>query len=443
VLFLTVDTLRADHMGCYGYRRETTPFLDELAGKSTRFEWAVVQWPKTGPSFASMFSSTYGSTSGVKQRTGRIKVPDAFDLLSECFQQAGYQTLAVVSNSSLTTLLGYGQGFDRYVEDFFIETGSAAKINETVKEQLSSRDRSRPFYLWAHYIDPHTPYEAPAEYVQMFQGDPVYQEGDAREIPKFIPDVSKGGQAMGQVPPAAQRDDCEEVRDYVLQYDAEVRFFDDQMRALFDWMEENGHLDRTIVVFTSDHGESLGDHEYFFEHGAFPYDACSRVPLFLHHPDLPPCVIEEPVALLDVAPTLLDMVDFPRPPLYEGRSVLDWIRGCEVDEPRPVITESGYKETFTVAIRRGRWKMIRISDPALKRLLTGDEYELYDLEEDPLETRNVYAEHPEIVEKMKPLLDRETEARHGREGVAQLIEGGKLPDEMEEMLQALGYVDGD
>ncbi len=443
VLFLTVDTLRADHMGCYGYPRNTTPFLDSLAQNSTLFEYGLVQWPKTGPSMASLFTSTYGSTSGVKQKTGRIKIPETFDTFAERLQESDYETLAVVSNSSLNRLLGYDHGFDEFVEHFFIETGSARQVASQAKKLLNGRDRDRPFFLWSHFIDPHTPYEAPDQYRSLFRGDDLYQRSEGPAIPLYVPDVSKGPSAIGQVPPVAQRDNCEQVRDYVVEYDAEIRYFDDEMKQFFAWMEDNGHLDRTIVVFTSDHGESLGDHDYYFEHGRFPYDACTRVPLFIHHPNHAPATIPEPVALLDVVPTVLDFLDLPPGFQTEGKSLRDWIeQGNCPEEPRDVITESGYRDDFTVALRRGPWKIICISNEDLRRELQGTRYELYHVLDDPLETNNLAERNSEVFERLKKALDQEVAGRHGKVGLAQQIEGG-LPDDLEEVLQALGYVDGD
>ncbi len=444
VFFLTVDTLRADHLGSYGYPRATSPFLDRLAEQSTRFEWALVQWPKTGPSFASLFTSTYGSTSGVARKTGRFGVPESLDLFAEILDTAGFETMALVSNGCLTRQLHYDQGFDTYVEHFYAQEGAADQLADRCKQVLLDRQDDGNYFLWAHFIDPHAPYLPPQEYVDEFSGDELYHASVGPEVPHYEDGMS-GTFSVGRIPPVAQIEDHHQVRDYVVRYDAEIRYLDRVLEDLWNWMKEKQLLENTIVVFTSDHGESLGDHNYFFEHGRYPYDACTRVPLFIHHPDLKPSVIEEPVALMDIVPTVLEALELPPGFQTEGKSLLSWLEsGGPTEEVRPVITESGYSQRFCVAVRRGPWKLIKISDTTLRKELTGSTYELYHVLNDPGETRNLIEDpDPAIQEaftRLRPVLDRETKDRHAKKGLAQLQE---VSTEVDETLRALGYVDGE
>jgi arylsulfatase A-like enzyme len=197
------------------------------------------------------------------------------------------------------------------------------------------------------------------------------------------------------------------------------------------------------VVFLADHGESLGDHNLYFHHGMFPYDACTRVPLLLRFPGIPPGVVEEPVALLDLVPTLLELLELEPGWQCEGRSFAARLRNpsaAPVD--RPVFTGSGYKKLYTVAARVGRYKLIKVTDRVLAARLTGEPYELYDVVADPGETRNLRAELPEVTEELRRLLDPWVEEAYATVPFP-TDEGAALSDFESRRLLELGYVDGE
>ncbi len=441
VLLVTVDTLRADHLGCYGYGRNTSPRLDELAQRSVLFEQALVQWPKTGPSVCSLMSSTYGSTSGVMRKTGKIPIPPEYDYLAEILQDAGYDTRAMVTNPSLSRLLNYDQGFDEYGEAFASPSLDADRVIRFTQKMLLKRRLQEPWFLWVHFMEPHALYDPPDRFIAEFDGDEVYR-ADTRPPVPLDPGVLGGNKtprAFGEIEPAAYLEGFDQVRDYVVRYDAEIRFFDDEFGKFLDWMEAQEKLRNTVVVFTSDHGESLGDHDYYFQHGTYPYNACQRVPWLLALPEGAGKRVESPVGLLDLVPTLLDVLGLDPGWQFEGRSVLPFLDGAGASlTKRPVFAESGYRDQFTISVTQGRHKLIRFGDPGLAQERGGHVYELYDFLDDPGETRNLVDELPDVVSSLRELLDPYMEEAY-RKTPATSSELD-LGSEHSQQLEALGYV---
>jgi len=445
VLLVTIDTLRADHLHCYGYERQTAPQIDALAAKGTLFEQCSVQWPKTGPSMASMLSSTYGSTSGVARKTLKFKVPLHYELLPELFREAGFETFGTVANLSLSEKFQYDQGFERFhVHPGDESTGN--RVTDKAIEQFSSRlDPARPFFAWVHYLDPHAPYQQGREYLGGFRRDELYKRtaGEVLAVdPKALdPSVSSPpNNDIGMVPAYAHLDFAKELRDYVAAYDADIRFLDDQLGRLLDWMAGKGLLERTIIVVTADHGEGLGGHDYYFEHGRLPYDDCARVPLIVVHPKWAPRRVSEPVALMDLAPTLLEDAGIRTGWQFEGQSLLPWLAaGAPPDSARPVFIESGYAEKFEVSIRRGRWKLICFGEKWVANLIGASKYELYDVVADPLETRNLVDEEPDVAAELRELLDAYAKSAWSKRPPDP--SGVDLTPEERAELKRLGYAD--
>src|SRR5215213_1120565 len=303
VLLITIDTLRADHLGAYGYARPTSPNIDRLARAGVLFRRAKAQWPKTSPSFASMLSSTYGHTNGLIRTTAQ-RMPDRFLMLAELFKAGSYDTSAAVANVNLARRFNFDQGFDKYVEiwkegqDHRLRTELVTRHGLDLLEQAS---RSRPFFLWLHYLDPHARYEPPPRFNEMFVGDRHFDP--ARRAP--LNDAVEAD--VGGIPARSNLGKEDRIAYYVAQYDAEIRYVDEQVGLLLEDLEKRGLAGETLVVLTADHGESLGDHNYFFEHGRLPYEDCVRVPLILRGPGTgtPGRIVRSPVELIDVLPTLL------------------------------------------------------------------------------------------------------------------------------------------
>lgn len=433
ILLITVDTLRADHLSSYGYPRRTTPNLDRLAAEGVRFDQTAVQWPKTTPSFASMFTATYSKDNDIVRRVG-IPVSCRFEMLAKVLKRRGYSTQAVVSNGALGSEFNFDQGFDTYVETWKLTSSHAGgdpnhaeavtRLAIGLLDGLGRDARAgRPWFLWVHYIDPHFPYQPPGKWRDRFQGDHFADR--SRKVP--ISDRPK--QQMAGIGREQVLDGHGDLAFYVARYDAAVAYADAQIGELLAEMRRRGLLGRTLTAFTSDHGESLGEHAYYFDHGRFGFQTCLRVPLILHYPGvLAPRVDRQPVELLDLAPTLLEAAgaSLPGGAWKQGHSLTSRLRGlapAAVAGPAPLaFSEAGWETNnkWQKAVRDGRFKLLVAQTYHEQRWIAGEgvEFALYDLAADPLETQNVADRHPADLERLKhalwawdraPKLDVETD----------------------------------
>ncbi|HSM13984.1 MAG TPA: sulfatase [Thermoanaerobaculia bacterium] len=450
ILLLTVDTLRADHLSSWGYPRATSPVLDRMAAEGVQFLSAQVQRPKTGPSFTSIFTATYCADHGIRKIGEATSCGMRF--LAEELRELGYQTHAVVANAALAREFYFDQGFDTYIETWKVEprtpgldpTGAEA-VSDLAVGMVEHLDGDRPWFLWVHYVDPHEPYSPPAPYADLFQGDE--HAGAAVEVP-----IRPGGhrQSYGGIARKQRVDGRTDLPFYVARYDAEVRYVDQEIDRLLEALRVRGDYDRMLTVMTSDHGESLGEHNYWFDHGMFAYQTCLRVPLVVRYPGvLAPRQDPDPVELVDLAPTILD---------FAGRRLRDgrWMRGATL-RPRMLgeasgagtlaFAEAGYgsKGSWIRTVVDGRWSLHALLDRADRIRVGGDEkaeVALFDLVADPGETVNVAADHPEVVERLRSALEAweaETPLPMDRDA-DECGEGRAVEDNTEAQLRALGYL---
>jgi len=425
IFFITVDTLRADHMSLYGYPRQTSPELDRLAAGGVVFDRAITQWPKTGTSFASMFTGQYPQTTGLTHRAA-MRVPEEYLTLPELFQESGYTTLGVVSNAVLAAKFGWNDGFDEFEEtwgggDFPEEAHAfrrlihAPRVNELAIPLLEKHSKDDRLFVWLHYTDPHAPYMLPDGMANPFLDDALFQ-GDT-----VVPRKVARGYKLGG------RDD---LKYYVAQYDANVLVADTYIRKVLDRARELGLLDDSLIVFTADHGESLGEHGSWFEHGPLPYNTTAHVPLFFVRNGLPAgSRIGRPVELIDLYPTLRDLVvpGYEVPGL-EGRSLAGFLRGKDSPDFRLAFSEAGEKPRYFRSVQDGTWKLVL--GVGGRR---GDRMELYNLVSDPRETRDVATANPEELRRLRGELMRWVKNRPGRHA------GQEEDEETLKALRALGY----
>ncbi len=451
ILLITIDTLRADHLSAYGYARQTSPVIDALAAEGVRFDQAAVQWPKTGPSFASIFTSTYPSDNGIVRKVG-IEIPCQFPMLAEQLKRAGYSTHAVVANGALSKDFRFDQGFDTYIESWKAEvpagvdpTGAEA-VNRQVFKILETLDRSRPYFLWVHYLDPHFPYNPPEEWKDRFVDDVYFDPSRQIEVSK------RRRQQMLGIGRSQVLEGREDLAFYVARYDEEIAYNDAKLGELLDKLEAEGLMERTLTALTSDHGESLGDHHYYFDHGRFGFQTCLRVPLILHYPGvLEPKVDSGPVELLDLTPTLLEAagIELPDGTWMQGRSLGPRLLGEPAAEGELAFSEAGYatRGRWQRIVRDERFKLVHAQVLSERRWYSGKDvfFTLYDLENDPEETVNVVEEHPEVFERLLAQLEerREAEPWDVRVDVEGCAEGAGMTRETEDLLKSLGYLQGD
>ena len=428
IVLITIDTLRADRLSAYGYDRETSPFLDELAASGVRFAATYSPSSWTVPSMASLFTSLepdhHGVQRGIVKKEkirGQEILADDFTLLAEVLQQAGYRTFGVSANLHLAKRFGFAQGFDHYRNLGFANADRIAPVLEEWRDMLVSGPD--PYFLWIHYLDPHDPYyprepwfenPVPALAGEVSEQNPV-------QIDRLYWLNSADGRRRNP------RRLKKELRIAEAAYDAEISYTDDQIRQALAALDP---ASEAFVVVTADHGEAFYEHEHL-GHGQDLHEEQVRVPLILRFPGAlhRGRVVEKPVSLVDVMPTILDFLAIEPPGDSQGRSLLPLITGSTSPLP-PVFLAVSRAEPGIRGIRQGDWKYLRtLGDPAGDRL--------FDLRSDPGERRNLAGEYPEVAEDLARRLDRflaaaPTEMRPELE---------EVNEETLDELRALGYVE--
>jgi choline-sulfatase len=391
VLLVTIDTLRADRVGCYGYGSGLTPTLDGLAARGVRFKTAVAHAPLTGPSHASILTGLTPLGHGFRNNGGFVLAP-TIRTAAEDFKKAGYRTGAVVSGFPLDRRFGFDRGFDAYEDHLprgndprrtpYVERPADATTDAALK-WLAAPDggQSGRWFLWVHYYDPHAPYEPPGDLADRFRSSP---------------------------------------------YDGEVAFVDRELGRLLRKLDETRQLGRTAVLVTADHGESLGEHGEG-THGVFVYDATIRVPWIMAGPGITAGRASDAVARsIDVLPTLLDYAAVPTRADVDGRSLRPAIEG------HPMGDAPAYAESLYPQLELG-WAPLHAWRTASQKFIDAPRPELYELQADASETTNRAAEQPARTEELRQALD--TALRQSAPAAAASVD-----PEAAERLRALGYV---
>jgi arylsulfatase A-like enzyme/Tfp pilus assembly protein PilF len=388
VLLITIDTLRADALGSYGNTRAQTPSIDRLAAHGVRFDLAHAQNVVTLPSHANILSGLYPLVHGIRDNAG-FRFPAGKDTLATLLKARGYRTGAFVSAFPLDSRFGLDRGFDVYDDQFSnVDTHTAFVMEERrgsdtvpLAQQWIAAQGGGPFFCWVHVYDPHFPYEPPEPFASQYGSDPYYGE------------VSATDAALG---------------------------------PLLEPLLQAGANGRTLVALTSDHGESLGEHGEM-THGIFAYEATLRVPLVLFAPRLfGHRVVADAVRHVDLLATILDAVAQPIPRGLAGHTLLPLAFGSRQE------ASASYFESLSSAKNRGWAPLYGLSRGRMKYIDLPIP-EIYDLAQDPHETRNLAAAEPQTLEDMqallRPLRSADTGWRKAEESA-----------EIRERLKALGYV---
>jgi arylsulfatase A-like enzyme len=457
ILLITVDTLRADHLSAYGYPRKTSPALDALAASGVRFDQAHVQWPKTTPSFASIFTATYAKDNGIVRVAGQ-PVSCQFEMLAEVLKRQGYSTHAVIANAAVGSDFSFDQGFDTFIETWKLPHGAdgadpnraeaVTRLAEGLLDKIGKSGKSgKPYFLWVHYLDPHGPYTPPGEWRDKFQGD------DHFDLSQKITLYPKKRQQMTGIGTEQVLDGHDDLAFYLARYDAEIAYTDSQIGALLTEMKKRGLMQKTLTAFTADHGESLGEHAYYFDHGRFGFETCLRVPLLLHYPGvIAPRIDRQPAELVGLAPTILEAAGVPLPGgvWKQGRSLTPRLRGLAKDDPAApayAFSEAGWEnhDKWQKVVVDGRFKLIYAQTLPDQRWIGGEgvRFTLYDLQNDPGETHNVADQFPQDAERLKKALAEWNRAP--RFAVETDTAGGScgsrpMEPETEKLLRSLGYL---
>ncbi len=394
VVVVLIDTLRADHMGCYGYARDTTPNLDAFAADAVRFERPNAQASWTLASLGSIFTSFYPPKHGLVHPSRRTPLPSASTTLAEYLQDAGFATAAFVANGIVIPETGLYQGFDVYeqIRGLYAGRDEADLVNREVFEYLDTDySPGEPLFLYVHYMDPHDPYTDPDDAYLQWDTDydgPFTGEGRRTVQNAFVK------MRDGEDPQLDTRD-LEHLR---ARYDGEIRSVDERVAELFTRLDELGIYDEAIVVVTSDHGEQFFEHDSL-KHATTVYQEEITVPLIVRDPSQKKRgrVVADPVETIDIVPTVLERFGIAVNDL-DGRSLLGAMRG-EALPARP-----RYAVTHHAWVREdGRFRRPRVpvgaAVPAQWAILDGDDkllvregvVELYDLARDPGERNDLAA----------------------------------------------------
>ncbi|HHO52748.1 MAG TPA: hypothetical protein ENK18_18200 [Deltaproteobacteria bacterium] len=411
VLLIVVDTLRADHLGAWGYERDTSPNLDALAASGIRLDQATSQAPWTTPSIGSLMTSQYPATLGITRE--RSALPESATTLAELLQAEGWATAAAVSHSFCGAEWRFDQGFDTFDESNVLgPTGiSSPGITELALGWLDIQ-RREPFFLWLHYFDPHFSYL-------------LHRDHDPDPGSDYDGGVVSGAPIgdLNQLRPTMDRADLDQLARL---YDSEIAFTDAQIGRVLDRLEALGLADDTVVIFTADHGEEFLDHR-LLGHGKTLYQELVHVPAIVRCPHWEPGVITAPVGNVDLLPTLLECLGLPEPEGLVGTSL-----GPGGGPPSHPVLSQVDKRRHLTSLRDGDLKLIanRQRDPP--RL------ELYDLSVDPTERNDLAAEGGQRLSVLtEQLLRLERLSRERALPPAVL----HLEDDQRRLLRTLGYID--
>ncbi|MCH7700077.1 MAG: sulfatase [Planctomycetes bacterium] len=420
IVLITIDTLRADHLGCYGYFRDTSPTIDALAAESVFFERCIVPMATTLPTHASIFTGTYPLEHGIlaNYKHGGFQFVPSPKLasLAQFASRAGYQTAAFVSATPVKRGTGMEAGFDTFDEPSHAQR-KAGKTTEAVLAWLKEREQ-KPFLLWVHYFDPHGPYAPPPPYDTRYSTDEQLESYLARA--RFADRSRRPGGKNVVTRPAING------------YDGEIRYTDDQLAKLFGALKGQGLWDDSIVVLIGDHGEGLGQHNV--PGHALLWDEQLHVPLMIRVPGAARRRVARPMSAVDVLPTLLGLIDLPNSESFlEQMSGVDALAGD--DNPRYILSRLSDRQlrfdvATTYSITGGGWKYVHA---------IGGEELLFDLGADPHELRDVAADHPEVVRDLCARLEDQVTRQLARG--ADLGSGGLTPlsEKRRRELENLGY----
>jgi len=442
VILITIDALRRDHLGCYGYHRNTSPNIDSLAERGVVFKQAISNAPYTKASFKSIMTSTYPfSFGGYHTVKPRLKI-------AEILKQNGYYTAAFPTNPLLSASSGYADGFAVF-EDPFKKADSSTRIrnrlqqirryidqkfgfdlvklylfyktlhnfihpsplqympcasgNIVTQELMSTitNNKDRCLFIWTHYMDVHVPYNP---LIQM--PDESHNYLSSREIFRLnaklrrlidLPRKKEDKTAITQV----------ELKKLINLYDGEIKYVDEQIGSLVNQLKKLHLLENTLIIITADHGEEFWEHGALghlgINHCTHMYDALLRVPLIISHPQLCRRLITDQVTLLDIAPTVVDILGLPQVKQFQGKTLLPVINGTEKREGG-VISEASASNKFkgSEAISMDEPRIVSHRTQGWKYIYNeSGQDELYHLENDPGETQNMIDAEPEIAAELR------------------------------------------
>jgi arylsulfatase A-like enzyme len=392
ILLVTLDTTRADRIGCYGYKKAKTPNLDLLAANGVMFSDAYCQVPLTLPSHCSLLTGTYPLYHQV-HNNGFYYLDHSHLTLAEVLRKEGFKTAAFVSSFTVDSRFGLDQGFDSYDDTFdedeilknFRSEKRAEKVFASFSHWLDGNSDQK-FFCWIHFFDPHVPYDPPSPFKEEFPEKP---------------------------------------------YDGEIAYMDYYIGRIVDKLKEKNIVDKTFIILAGDHGEAFGEKDEI-DHGYYIYDVTLRIPLILYSPAHLPegKVVESRARLIDIMPTVLEMLKIPVEKEIQGVSLLSYIEGKKKESLSSYIEtyfpQENYGCAALIGLIEGNWKYIQAPKP-----------ELYNLKSDPQEEKNAFHLEKKVASAMKKELERMIREFSAKKETRRK----KLTSQEREKLRSLGYID--
>jgi arylsulfatase A-like enzyme len=426
IILISLDTLRADHLGTYGYHRNTSPTIDAFAEGSITFENAVVQSPWTLPSHMSIMTSLYPSFHGVVDISTSSQGEKCIKL-AELLHEGGYQTAAFVDGGFVSGHWGFHPGFDVYDD----QGGGIAQILPRAKRWLH-KHKAAPFFLFLHCYDIHTPYNPPPPYNSMFH--------DFDYTGNLVPsNITLSAANRNKL-----RVSDQDLRHFIALYDGCIRYTDEKIGEFLSYLEDVRLADKTLIIITSDHGEEFKEHDGFF-HKQLYYRPNLHVPLIMRVPNYPvkQVRIQELVQSIDLLPTILEITGLPPHEQAQGKSLLPVIRRhtnfvstfflrlLHRFEKDGEVSLAEYKPSYE------QWSIISDSGYQLIYDTDSGRQQLFDINDDPLAQNNIVKEHNDITQQLLSQLQKVYNTKPNQI-VSEKID---LDDTTREQLRALGYID--
>jgi len=431
VFLITVDTLRADHLGCYGYKKDTSPYIDKFAQEALLFENCLSHAPETRMSFASILSGFYPHETKI---TPSAPLPSEVETLPQILKKQGYKTVAVISNYVLRKNQGYEQGFDIY-DDTMEGEELVRRRPERIAPDTTNRAldlikqyRDERLFMWIHYQDPHGPYTPPAGYTQKFRD--LTKEPRPLKVNHSTKNPLLGLTGRGGIP-AYQYLNNNDYCFYASRYDGEINYNDQHFQRLIEGIKEVGLFEDALIVFSSDHGEGLGEHDYFFAHGEYLYQHQLHVPLIIKHGKNLTGRRSDCVQHIDLVPTICNILGIKPDSRLRGTDLRNQQTNSRTifSEMKSPLVPDGTKYCLTC--------------DGLKLIYTpiNKTFELYDLSADPGEEKNLSYDiaYRQRANELVMTLDRLQ--KEDLLGVRSFSPTPKLTEEEREKLRSLGYLE--
>ena len=428
IIILLIDALRADHLGCYGYDRNTSPVIDQFANDAVVFKQAITQSTFTKTSIASVFTSKnpynhkvyLGNSKDTENKITSDVLSKEENTLAEILLKNGFITNAWIHNLHLSSFMGFSQGFVGYHE----QLGSIENINNKYLDWMSKIGKNYRFFSYIHYIDLHDPYKPKPPYDKMYGSySDFYSNIDCANWGVYLEDIRKGKITLS-------KKQVDQLKAY---YDGLISYIDKQIGYLLKELKEKGVYDNSLIILIADHGDGFMEHK-FISHSYKPYDELLRVPLIVKFPRLKwrGNVINKQVRLIDVMPMILDYMNIEFNENMDGFSLLNYLRNgsCnkKIDFPQYAITEIFEENSYPISsIRTENYKYIHYQRK---------EDEFYNLKKDPLEKNNIININSKLVEKFHKMQMDIVAQRSQRNAVKKVV----LDKETVEELKTLGYI---